>query len=181
MKPNPVPHVTRRISRCGTFPLADGYGTQRNPEAFRFESTIKENIMKKEKTPRSFAGTLLGLLVQAHNASMRTRRIKAFIVCAFSAGIFIATTNAQPNVTWQAPVTISGPTDVSTAGALFGTWAPGDDYTGSGGSRSDYYPVNGVTFAAYGTSGANFGFSGSGINLDRYNNFTSPNTGDANY
>ena len=41
MKPNPVPLVTRRISRCGTFPLADGYATQRNPEAFRFESKIK--------------------------------------------------------------------------------------------------------------------------------------------
>jgi len=41
MKPNPVPHATRRISPVRTFPLADGYATQRNPEAFRFESTIK--------------------------------------------------------------------------------------------------------------------------------------------
>ena len=95
--------------------------------------------------------------------------------------IFADSASSQPNVSWQTPVTISGPTDVSTAGALYGTWAPGDDYTGDGGSRSDYHPVNGVTFAAYGTSGANFGFSGSGINLDRYNNFTTPNTGNANY
>ena len=103
------------------------------------------------------------------------------VVCASCVGILIATANAQPNITWQTPVTISAPTDVSTAGALYGTWAPGDDYTGSGGSRSDYHPVNGVTFAAYGTSGANFGISGSGINPDRYNGFASPNTGDANY
>jgi len=133
--------------------------------------------MKKEKTPRSFIGSVL----RAVAVAMPAKTIRAVIVCASGAGIFIATANAQPNVTWQAPVTISGPSDVSTAGALYGTWAPGDDYTDSGGSRSDYHPVNGVTFAAYGNGGANFGFSGSGINLDRYNNFTSPNTGDANY
>src|SRR6267154_5219461 len=133
--------------------------------------------MKKEKTPRSFIGSVL----RAVAVAMPAKTIRAVIVCASGAGIFIATADAQPNVTWQAPVTISGPTDVSTAGALYGTWAPGDDYTDSGGSRSDFHPVNGVTFAAYGNGGANFGFSGSGINLDRYNNFTSPNTGDANY
>src|SRR6266446_6170570 len=108
--------------------------------------------MKKEKTPRSFTDSVLRALA----LTMQAKTIKAFINCASGAGIFIATANAQPNVTWQAPVTISGPTDVSTAGALYGTWAPGDDYTGSGGSRSDFHPVNGVAFAAYGTDGASF-------------------------
>ena len=133
--------------------------------------------MKKEKTPRSFTDSVIRALA----LTMQAKTIRAFIICASGAGIFIATANAQPNVTWQAPVTISSPSDVSTAGALYGTWAPGDDYTDSGGSRSDYHPVNGVTFAAYGTSGAQFGTSGSGISLDRYNGFASPNTGDADY
>src|SRR5438445_1689344 len=93
--------------------------------------------------------------------------------------ILISTANAQPDITWQTPVTISGTSDVSTFGALYGTWAPGDDWGGL--SRADYYPVSGVTFAAYGTPGANFGFSGSGINLDRYNGFANPNTADTNY
>ena len=93
--------------------------------------------------------------------------------------LLATTAAAQPDVTWQTPVTISGASDVSTLGALYGTWAPGDDWGGS--QRADYYPVNGVTFAAYGTDGANFGFSGSGINLDRYPSFANPNTADGNY
>src|SRR3989442_3213027 len=101
-----------------------------------------------------------------HQITMQAKAINTAVVFASCIGILIATANAQPNVTWQTPVTISGPTDVSTAGALYGTWAPGDDYTDSGGSRSDYHPVNGVNFAAYGTSGAQFGTSGSCINLD---------------
>lgn len=56
--------------------------------------------------------------------------------------IFIATANAQPNITWQTPVTISGTSDVNTSGTLYGTWAPGDDWGGL--NRSDYFPVNGV-------------------------------------
>jgi len=44
MKPKPVPHVTRR-----NYPLADGYATQRNPEEFRFESTIKQNNHEKRE------------------------------------------------------------------------------------------------------------------------------------
>src|SRR5437016_9136628 len=114
-----------------------------------------------------------------HKITMRAKAIKTAAVCASCIGILIATANAQPNVTWQTPVTISGPTDVSTAGALYGTWAPGDDYTDSGGSRSDYHPVNGVTFAAYGTSAAHFGISISGINMYSYIGFASPITGAA--
>src|SRR5437870_2477384 len=129
--------------------------------------------MKKTSPPKFFSvSTFNGLAAHANT-------IKAIIVCASSAGIFIATADAQPNITWQAPVAISGTTDVSKLGALYGTWAPGDDWGGS--QRADYYPVNGVTFAAYGTDGVNFGFSGSGINLDRYNGFANPNTTDGNY
>lgn len=103
---------------------------------------------------------------------------KAANICA-AAGMIITTANAQPNITWQAPAPIADTSDVSTLGTLYGTWAPGNDW--GGGNRADYFPVNGVTFAAYGTDGANFGFSGSGINLDRYNGFANPNTADGNY
>src|SRR4029077_3707260 len=103
--------------------------------------------MRKEKTPHSIGNIVPGVLPQARKATMQSKTIKAVIVCASSAGIFIATANAQPNITWQTPVTISGVTNVSTLGALYGTWAPGNDYGGV--FRADYYPVNGVTFAAY--------------------------------
>jgi hypothetical protein len=129
----------------------------------------------KKATPHQFLtiNTLGGL------AAMRAKTINAFFCCTASICLFIATANAGPDITWQAPGTISGTSDVSTSGALYGTWAPGNDW--GGGSRADYYPVNGVTFAAYGTDGANFGFSGSGINLDRYNGFANPATADGNY
>src|SRR6187431_52074 len=104
---------------------------------------------------------------------------RTIIVCAVGVVFCIATANAGPDITWQAPVTVSGTTDVSTSGTLYGTWAPGNDW--GGGNRADYFPVNGVTFAAYGTDGVNFGLSGSGINLDRYNGFANPNTSDGNY
>lgn len=83
------------------------------------------------------------------------------------------------NITWGTPTTISGASDVSLVGTLHGSWAPGNDWGGS--DYADLFPVNGVTFKAYGTSGINFGFSGSGINLDRYNGFADPGTADANY
>jgi hypothetical protein len=108
-----------------------------------------------------------------------THLSNASILVAILAGITVATANAGPDITWQTPVAISDTSDVSTLGALYGTWAPGNDW--GGGNRADYFPVNGVTFAAYGTDGANFGISGSGINMDRYNGFANPNTADANY
>src|SRR5207245_7517439 len=48
----------------------------------------------------------------------------------------------KPNVTWRAPVTISGSSDVSTQGTYFGSWAP---YNGSANANS----VNGVTFQGF--------------------------------
>src|SRR5258705_9886480 len=50
--------------------------------------------------------------------------------------------NVKPDVTWQAPVTISGPSDVTTQGTYFGSWAPQD-----GGANT--LPVNGVTFQGF--------------------------------
>ena len=38
-----------------------------------------------------------------------------------------------------------------------------------------------MAFNTYGTSGVNFGLSGAGINLDRYNGFANPGTGDSIY
>ena len=51
--------------------------------------------------------------------------------------ILVGTAGAQPNVTWQTPVTISGTSDVSTQGVYFGSWAPQDGTAAN-------HPVNGV-------------------------------------
>jgi len=91
----------------------------------------------------------------------------------------LALTASAANINWQTPQTISGATDVSTSGTFFGSWAPGNDW--GGGDYADLFPVNGVTFQAYGTAGVNFNFSGAGINMDRYNGFANPGTTDGNY
>jgi len=104
--------------------------------------------------------------------------MKALVTCVSIVSLLAATADAA-SINWGTPTNITGTSDVNTTGTLLGTWAPGDDW--GGGDRSDYYPVNGVTFAAYGTSGVNFGISGNGINMDRYNGFANPNTPDGNY
>jgi hypothetical protein len=93
--------------------------------------------------------------------------IKVWALIIGSAGIV----DAQPAVTWQTPVTISGTLDVNTSGIYFGSWAPQD------GNAKDY-PVNGVTFQGFSdlpgfTAGATFD--------NGYNGFNSPNTPDGNY
>jgi hypothetical protein len=107
--------------------------------------------------------------------------MKRLILTASMASLISTAAYAQtPNITWGAPTTISGTSDVSIAGVLAGTWAPGDDWRPSGG-LADNYPVNGVTFAAYGSgllSGS--GFTSSGVQ-DRYGSFANPNTADSNY
>src|SRR5437016_177890 len=142
-------------------------------------SKAGKTVMKTEKTLHFIKAKVPGALALGHHATTLAKAIKAVLICASGAGILIATASGQPDIMWQTPVTISGTSDVSKSGFLYGTWAPGDDWGGS--QRADYYPVNGVTFAAYGTDGANFGFSGSGINLDRYNGFANPNSTDGNY
>ncbi len=84
---------------------------------------------------------------------------------------FVYTANAQPNVAWLAPVTISGASDVSTQGAYFGSWAPQD-------GSANNYPVNGVTFQGF----SDLPGLTPGATLDNgYNGYGSPNTSDANY
>ena len=131
--------------------------------------------MKKEKTPRSFTSSVLRALA----LTMPAKTIRAVIACAGSAGIFAATANAT-DITWQAPTTISGASDVSTLGTLVGTWAPGDDAY-----NPDSLPVNGVTFNAYGSGPFNSFVSTSGLD-DRFGDpsgghFASPGTADPNY
>ncbi|HEV2693465.1 MAG TPA: hypothetical protein VG347_11265 [Verrucomicrobiae bacterium] len=104
--------------------------------------------------------------------------MKPLVICASVLGLLTAAANAA-DITWGTPTGISGTSDVNIQGTLYGSWAPGDDW--GGGDRSDYFPVNGVTFAAYGTSGVDFNISGSGINMDRYNGFADPGTPDSNY
>ncbi len=106
--------------------------------------------------------------------------MKKLVICASIAGIVTAAANAA-NITWQTPVNISGTSDVNTQGTLYSSWAPGDDYQGDFNSVPQNYTVNGVAFNTYGTPGTDIGISGSGINLDRYNGFTSPGTGDSIY
>lgn len=103
--------------------------------------------------------------------------MKTIILCAFVAGAFALVANAA-NINWQTPLTISGTSDVSLDGTLVGTWGPGDDWGGT--SRSDYYPVNGVTFAAYGSGPFGSWVNTSGLD-DRYGSYANPNTADANY
>ena len=105
--------------------------------------------------------------------------MKTTILCTLMMGATVLVASAQnANITWQSPVTISGTSDVSTSGTLVGTWGPGDDWGGT--SRSDYYPVNGVTFAAYGSGPFGSWVSTSGLD-DRYGSYANPNTADANY
>jgi hypothetical protein len=73
------------------------------------------------------------------------------------------------SILWGSPQTITGASDVVTAGTLFGSWAPDD-------ASSSSYPVNGVTFSpnslpSSSTTGFNAGFNG----------FGSPGTASTNY
>ena len=107
--------------------------------------------------------------------------MKKIILGASIAGLIAAAANAQnASITWGAPNAISGTSDVSIAGTLVGTWAPGDDWTGSGGNIADNFPVNGVTFNAYGSGPFNSFINQSGFS-DRYGSFANPGTLDSNY
>ena len=103
--------------------------------------------------------------------------LKAALLCASLAGIFTTAANAA-NITWQAPTTISGASDVSLNGSLVGTWAPGDDWGSP--NYADLYPVNGVTFNAYGSGPFNSFLAASGNN-DRYGSYGDAGTLDSNY
>jgi len=90
---------------------------------------------------------------------------------AASIMIFTGTAGAQPDVTWQSPITISSASDVSTRGVYFGSWAPQD-----GGANN--HPVSSVTFQGF----SDLPGLTPGSTLDNgYDGFGSPNTPDSNY
>ena len=106
------------------------------------------------------------------DATMQLKRATiAISICVSSLVIFNVTAQAQPDVTWRTPATISGTTDVSTNGIYFGSWAP------QNGSANNS-PVNGVTFQGF----SDLPNLTQDPNLDNgYNGFGSPNTPDSNY
>src|SRR5437764_14913700 len=106
--------------------------------------------------------------------------MKAIILCAAIAAMVTTAANAA-DITWGSPTTISGASDVSTLGTTIGTWGAGDDWEpGQPGRRSDYYPVNGVTFAAYGSGPFGSFISTSWLN-GRSAGLAHPRTSDSNY
>lgn len=97
--------------------------------------------------------------------------MKKILLCATVFSLLTAVAQAQnENITWQAPNTVSGASDVSALGTYFGSWAPGD-----GGANT--LPVNGVTFQ--GNSDLP-GFNTTGFD-NSYNGYANPNTGNGNY
>ncbi|HEX4262877.1 MAG TPA: PEP-CTERM sorting domain-containing protein [Verrucomicrobiae bacterium] len=102
---------------------------------------------------------------------MKIQTITRAFFCTAFAG-FAAMAQAQSDITWQSPITISGASDVNTSGTLFGTWAPFN-----GGALSGL-TVNGVTFQAFpDLPGAADSFDNGGGN----GTFNSPGTLDNNY
>ncbi len=92
-------------------------------------------------------------------------------MCASALLFLVPLATAQPDVTWQTPITISGASDVTNSGIYFGSWAPQD-------GSANNFPVNGVTFQGFSdlpglTPGATFD--------NGYDGFGSPNTPDNNY
>jgi hypothetical protein len=125
---------------------------------------------------KASAGLCVKLAANLHKKNALTN-MKAITLLATIAVMLTVTANAA-NILWGNPTTISGTSDVNTLGTTVGTWGPGDDWGGT--QRSDYYPVNGVTFAAYG-SGPFGSFLGTSGLDDRYGSYGNPGTGDANY
>src|SRR6478736_1500827 len=103
--------------------------------------------------------------MQLLKTTMKTTTMRTAMLYAAIVSTVTFAANAQnANVTWQTPGNITGASDVSLAGTLFGTWAPGNDWGGN--NYADLFPVNDVTFHAYGTGGVNFNFADDNLNLD---------------
>jgi hypothetical protein len=95
--------------------------------------------------------------------------MKTAILYASIVSVLTAVANAQNDVNWQTPLTISAPTDVDTQGTYFGSWAP----HGSGN-----FTINGVTFQNFSDLPS---LSNNFQNNTGDNSFASPGTSDANY
>ncbi|HWD92142.1 MAG TPA: PEP-CTERM sorting domain-containing protein [Verrucomicrobiae bacterium] len=103
---------------------------------------------------------------------MKIHPLSKSILGVSIAAALVAAAQAQSDINWQTPLTISGPADVNTSGTLFGTWAPFNGNAGSG------LTVNGVTFQAFSDlPGAADNFDNGGNN----GTFASPGTSDNNY
>lgn len=104
---------------------------------------------------------------------MKIQTITKGILGVSIAGALVAAAQAQSDINWQTPVTISGASDVNTSGTLLGTWAPFNGAAASGGLT-----VNGVTFQAFpDLPGAADSFDNGGGN----GTYATPSTADANY
>lgn len=86
-------------------------------------------------------------------------------------GAFALNTFAQSQITWSSVQYVSGDSDVSTMGTLFGTWSP---YLQNGGGP---VTVNGVTFVANNLPD----FSIPSYFSGNYTGFGNPGTSDSNY
>ena len=99
--------------------------------------------------------------------------MKKTILCSSLIGVFALNTYAQSSqITWSSVQYISGDSDVSTMGTLFGTWSPYLENAGGG-----PVTVNGVSFVANDLPD----FSVPSYFTSTYTGFGSPGTSDANY
>jgi hypothetical protein len=105
------------------------------------------------------------MVTGSFNVSLNAKQAKLFQLAPSD----VAQTQNE-NVTWQAPTTISGASDVSTQGTYLGSWAPYD-------AGANTLPVNGVTFQGYSDLPD---FSEAGFNAG-YESFPNPGTGNTNY
>ena len=99
--------------------------------------------------------------------------MKKTILFSSLIGAFALTANAQNSqIAWSSVQNISGDSDISTMGSLFGTWSPYLANTGGG-------PITagGVTFTANDLPG----FSIPSYFTGQYTGFGNPGTADANY
>jgi PEP-CTERM motif-containing protein len=118
-----------------------------NPRAFRIFSAVES----EDRTINNYKNSVMKKII-----------LSAMIV-ASTLGL-----RAQ-SILWGTPQTITGASDVVTAGTLFGSWAPFDTSSAS-------YPVNGVTFAPLSLPNFNYtGFPSSSTG------FGSPATANNNY
>ncbi|HEV2330051.1 MAG TPA: PEP-CTERM sorting domain-containing protein [Verrucomicrobiae bacterium] len=99
--------------------------------------------------------------------------MKKIILSSSLIGVFALSAFAQNSqITWSSVQNISGDSDISTMGTLFGTWSPYLANTGGG-------PITagGVTFVANDLPG----FSIPSYFTGQYTGFGNPGTADANY